>query len=167
MSRVWLVIAMAVSLWPAAWLSVSIATDSASDPAASTQAAADTQPEPGDNAAPSGTDDASAPEEADLDAYEALRDRTDALLKDLDRSKVLRGVGNPRLAGRAAGLADDYAAWDEANGALDHDLQRLARAERRIALRASALAAVPSQAAFDRFNAAIRGFNSTLRDVQG
>lgn len=132
MSRVWLVLAMAVSLWPAAWLSVSIATDSASDSAVSTQAADDTQPTPGDDAS-GGADDAGAPQEADLDSYMALRDRTDALIDDLDRSHVLRGVSNRRLSDRAASLADDYAAGDERNGEFDYDLHRLARAERNCA----------------------------------
>jgi len=173
MSRVWLVIAMAVSLWPAAWLSVSIATDSSREQAASSQPAADTQSAPADDGdAPadggaSPADDESAAPEADLDSYKTLRERTDALLKALDRSDVPRGVDNPRLSGRAAGLASDYAAWDEDNGKLDPDLHRLTQAERRVALRVSAFAAAPSQAGLDAFNAAIRQFNATLGDVRG
>lgn len=165
MSRVWLVLAMAVSLWPAAWLSVSIATDSASDSAVSTQAADDTQPTPGDDAS-GGADDAGAPQEADLDSYMALRDRTDALIDDLDRSHVLRGVSKRRLSDRAASLADDYAAGTSGTASSTTTFIG-SREPSAIALRASPLAAAPSQAAFDRFNAAVRRFNSTLRDVQG
>ncbi|MGH2798691.1 MAG: hypothetical protein ACRDM0_13690 [Thermoleophilaceae bacterium] len=174
MSRLLLVIAMVVSLWPIGLIAASAATDSSTtdEPASqstdassgpATSTSGDTDDTPTDNG--TGSADASPPEPDDT-AYKSLRRRTDRLLKQLDASDALHGVADPQLGRRARQLAADYAEWDAANGPLDSDLHRLAVAERRIAQRLGVFAAAPTQDRLDRVNAAIKQFNRTLRAVQ-
>jgi hypothetical protein len=170
-SRVFLVIAMVVSLWPVGFIAVSAATDSSTESASQPTGApspAETTPsaDANDGSIPDAGSETSPPE-PDLTAYRALRRRADSLLKQLDASSAYRGVVDAQLARRAQHLAAAYGDWDRANGELDPGLHRLAGAERRIAQRLAAFAGAPTQRRLDRFKAAIRQFNRTLRAVQG
>jgi hypothetical protein len=171
MSRLLLVIAMLVSLWPIGLIAASAASDSSTSEESASQSAGASSGAANSTSGDTSTDDGSAgpqvsPPEPDYTAYKSLRRRTDKLLKRLDASRSLEGVANPRVAGQARQLAADYADWDAANGELDSDLHRLAVAQRRIAQRVAVFAADPTQQRLDRFNAAIDQFNRTLRAVQ-
>jgi hypothetical protein len=170
MSRFWLVLAMVVSLWPIAFVAVSVATDDSTtgQSIAPAQGAVAEAPRGNESTTKGNGGTAQSPSsEPDVRAYRALQRRSEKLLKQLDKSSAIRGVDQPSIAGRARALARDYAAWDAANGSPDPDLHRLDVAERRIALRVAAFAAAPSQARLDRFNDEITHYNRTLHDVQG
>ena len=175
MSRLLLVIAMVVSLWPIGLIAASAATNSSTTEEsasrstdASSGSATTSSPDADDTTTDESAGGAKAsPPEPDYTAYKSLRRRTDKLLKQLDASGSLHGVADPQLARRARQLAADDRDWDTANRALDSEMHRLAVAERRIAQRVAVFAAAPTQDRLDRFNAAIMQFNRTLRAVQG
>jgi hypothetical protein len=173
-TRVLLVIAMVVSLWPVGVIAATAASDSSTSDEPTTQStetASDSGTTTTDGANQDSSDESTStetpPPDPDVAAYKALRRRTNKLLKALDASSSLHGVADTQLARRARQLGADYAAWDDANGQLDSDLHRLAVAERRITQRVATFSAAPTQQRLDRFNAAIEQFNRTLRDVQG
>jgi hypothetical protein len=174
MTRLLLVFAMLVSLWPIGLIAATAATDSSTTDESTSQTTTDSTSK-ADSSPPADTTTTdedpqgsqASPPDPDYAAYKALHQRTNKLLKQLDASNSLHGVADAQLARRARTLAADYRDWDASNGELDSKLHRLAIAERRIAQRVAVFAAAPTQARLDHFNAAITQYNSTVRAVQG
>lgn len=164
MSRVVLVLAMVLSLWPAgaiALVATSDSTDSAAGSDPSVGASASTQ---------ASSDDASESTSVppvNYDRLKRLGSELNEVLSDFKASSSLSGTADQPLASRARDTAQSLDNWEgEAIGsgpAVDRKAIMVARRERAIAAAVASFADAPSQARLDRFNAAIKAYNRLIR----
>jgi hypothetical protein len=143
--RVLLVLAMVVSLWPAAVIAVSVANGSSKKET--------TQPSSGNGAA-------TPPGYARL---KELQGQEEQLLQRFHNSASTHGTADPGLAESAHDLASSYEAWETENGGQNTEADKAESLEARIAQRVAAFAAQPSQPAMDAFNQAVNEYNSHVR----
>jgi len=166
MSRLFLVAAMLVSLWPAGVLAATFAADSSTTDTGGTsvEQPADTPSEPDAGASQSTPSDEPTPPQADIGEFNQLAIRVDRLVKRMNNDAQLRhAIPSPRLAVSASALARDLRRWRRENVGLDGEAERIALRRQQVSQRIAALAAAPSQSRLNAVNTAIEAYNQSIK----
>jgi hypothetical protein len=143
--RILLVLAMALSLWPAAVIAASVANGSSNKETS--------QPSSGNGGA------TTPPGYARL---KELQGQEEKLLQRFHNSAT-HGAPDPGLAESAHELVSSYETWESENGGQNAEADKAEGLEVRIAQRVASFAAHPSQSAMDAFNNAVTEYNSNVR----
>lgn len=146
MRRALLILAMLLSLWPIAFLAVSLASDNS------------TISQQSDSSAPA---DASGAATSQLEARaKALDKRVRSLLNDFHASPSLKGVRDPTLSRQAGRLAQALSNWQASND--NEQLRQLTFGQQRVVNAVAAFAHAPTQAKLDRFTASVDDYNKLV-----
>jgi predicted component of type VI protein secretion system len=148
MRRLFLPLAMVVSLWPIGVIAVGVVN------AATTQKPASVN-SPGTTVVPA--------RPTDYTTLNRLGQREESLLSRLRNSSALRGVADEGLSRAARTLENDELSWITNDSGRDSRALNVAQQEANVANRAAALAARPSQARFDAFNTAVSAYNNAIK----
>jgi hypothetical protein len=144
--RVLLVLAMALSLWPAAVIAVAATNGSSKTET--------TQPSSGSGGS------ATPPGYARL---KELQGQEEQILQRFHNSASTHGTPDPGLSEAAHELVSNYETWESENGGQNAEADKAEGLEVRIAQRVASFAAHPSQPAMNAFNKAVTEYNSNVR----
>lgn len=167
MTRVLLISALVVSLWPAGAIAAIFINGAGKRDTADTTSSSDTQTPP--DVAPSGTGtdsiDAAPPtSEADYDSLNRIDKRLSIVLDEARNSSGTHGVPDPALARKAKTVAHREARWLRENQSqAEPAAAEVARTGERLAGAVSHFARDPSPARLDSVNSGIRKYNAAIR----
>lgn len=173
-----LVVALVVSLWPAAVVAFAVErvigggddrADTAAQPTTTTAATTTARPPkktvPAAASAPAPDAPPAEPGVLDLAGLDRLRDDTATLVVAISESTAASGQPDPQLAAEALDVEAAAVAWQEANEGLGEDAEFFATLFVEIAAAAADYATAPSASARERLDEAVeRHRRETLQE---
>jgi hypothetical protein len=165
--RLLLVCAMILSLWPVAFIALSLATaeeapsdtrsagDSSADEAAVDELEADADAIVDDEPA----EDDFGPPEPDCATVRRLKRRSDRLDRRFQKVQLTEGVAIPDIAAGARALVRAQRRWLRANAGTDQQELNLMQRQLAVHQAIATLSEAPDQARLDAFNGAVKRYN--------